>query len=1205
MRDQLVRVRRYGGGIAAAAALALATAVCADLTSPTGVNSVTIRFRNAPLPRPDTIFATAGDRLAPPIVVMLGQLEQPRARYVFSTTNTFVARPFAGGDSVEVVTRGSTNLVVTLVGTTIGNNVIGGATTQTADTIVLIAAAASNSVNPATVAFGTLGRSRQLTATSIGSGGQPIQGANIVWRSVNPAIVSVDAGTGLITSTGNGTTDVYAIFEGVDSAYARVTVTQTLDKYDLSTAAAANLRSINEIMPVTATAKDSLGNDLVAGSVAPPPPVFQSDDPGRIEIDPVSGVMTARGNTTTPVRITGTVGGVTRSDTLLATVRQVAVSISIQSPDTLRIAAVGGQILNVGVLAPDALGTQVPGSSITWTSSDPATVTVDGAATATITAQATGTVTITARADLQSDAVVVVVTNDNAPENFLVTTQTTSPPAGSGVVISAQLRDVNNNFVALPNVTVTWTKSNPSGSFSNGTSITNGAGIATITLNTHTVTGTSTTVTATSTISAATVVGTSPTITTSSGVVAQLAIVQAPSSSAQSGVPFLVQPSIRLLDVNGNPVNQANLSVTVTLISGGGVLTGATTVLSDATGLATFTDLAIFASTGAKTLQFSTSGAAPVTAPVTLSAGPASQLLPASSTSQSATVGTGVAVVPAVQVRDASNNPVANHPVVFAITSGIGSTSPASGSTINTNAAGVAALTSWTVGTTAGANAVSATAAGLAGSPVSFVANGTPGVVTAGLSSVVRTGPDNVPADGTASSMITVTLRDQYGNPVPGRVVSLDDAGSTSVITPVSATSNAAGQFTFSVTSTTAQTVTYTATANDPGPIVITQTAQVTFGNPLPTLSGIAPAAGDRFATLNVVFTGTGFMAGASSVNVGPGITVNSTTVNTATQITANITVTASAATGVHAFSVTNAAPGGGTTVTQSFTVSNPVAALTNLSPASAVQGESSRQVVLTGTGFVVGATVSFTPGTDITVNTTTVNSPTQITISISVAAGAAIGNRSVRVSNPPPGGGPSAPQTFTINSPPIPTFAGLAPGFADRLETLDVVLTGSGFTTGVTTVDFGSDITVNSITIDSPTQITANITIRAAAGLGARLVDITNSPAGGTSTPQSFTVNNPAPAIGTVSPNPVTGAALGLTVPTTIITGSGFVAGETTVDFVEGNATVGGTITVNSPTQITVSNINYPNALLFPSHTLRVTNGGRPPATRAINVTP
>ncbi len=86
---------------------------------------------------------------------------------------------------------------------------------------------------------------------------------------------------------------------------------------------------------------------------------------------------------------------------------------------------------------------------------------------------------------------------------------------------------------------------------------------------------------------------------------------------------------------------------------------------------------------------------------------------------QSATAGTAVPVPPSVIVRDASNNPVSGVTVQFAATSGGG---VVAGATQVTNAAGIATVGSWTLGGALGTQTLSATAAGLIGSPVSFTA---------------------------------------------------------------------------------------------------------------------------------------------------------------------------------------------------------------------------------------------------------------------------------------------------------------------------------------------------------------------------------------------------------------------------------------------------------------------------------------------------
>lgn len=97
--------------------------------------------------------------------------------------------------------------------------------------------------------------------------------------------------------------------------------------------------------------------------------------------------------------------------------------------------------------------------------------------------------------------------------------------------------------------------------------------------------------------------------------------------------------------------------------------------------------------------------------------------------------------------------------------------------------------------------------------------------------SVLAADVATVRADGTSSATITVTLLDGSGAPVAGHGVSLAQTGS-SVIGAPSGVSDANGQVTFSMTSTTPETVTYTATDLPTG-LTLAQTAEVTFIPPV------------------------------------------------------------------------------------------------------------------------------------------------------------------------------------------------------------------------------------------------------------------------------------------------------------------------------------------------------------------------------------
>ena len=59
-----------------------------------------------------------------------------------------------------------------------------------------------------------------------------------------------------------------------------------------------------------------------------------------------------------------------------------------------------------------------------------------------------------------------------------------------------------------------------------------------------------------------------------------------------------------------------------------------------------------------------------------------------------------------------------------------------------------------------------------------------------------------------------------------------------------------------------------------------------------------------------------------------------------------------------------------------------------------------------------------------------------------------------------------------------------------------------------------------------------------------------------------------------------------------------------TIVDFVQADVNINGTVTVNSQNQITVTNIQYPAAVLGTTRTLRVRNGALQD-THTITLTP
>jgi len=99
--------------------------------------------------------------------------------------------------------------------------------------------------------------------------------------------------------------------------------------------------------------------------------------------------------------------------------------------------------------------------------------------------------------------------------------------------------------------------------------------------------------------------------------------------------------------------------------------------------------------------------------------------------------------------------------------------------------------------------------------------------------------------------------------------------------------------------------------------------------------------------------------------------------------------------------------------------IAHPAPVLTSISPTRAGRG-SHINITLYGLNFISETKVSF--GQDIIVNSTTLKSATELIVYISISPYATTGQRTVIVTNPPPGGGvDSLAKSFTIDtSPPV-----------------------------------------------------------------------------------------------------------------------------------------------------------------------------------------
>jgi 6-phosphogluconolactonase (cycloisomerase 2 family) len=189
--------------------------------------------------------------------------------------------------------------------------------------------------------------------------------------------------------------------------------------------------------------------------------------------------------------------------------------------------------------------------------------------------------------------------------------------------------------------------------------------------------------------------------------------------------------------------------------------------------------------------------------------------------------------------------------------------------------------------------------------------------------------------------------------------------------------------------------------------------------NPTPTITTISPnssVAGSAAFTLTI--NGTNFVAG-SMVNFGG--SAPATTFVNSTQLTAAIPAASIASTGTPAVTVTNPAPGAGTSKAINFTITSGLSSVPTISvldPSSIPAGEQSFQLQVAGpypgSNFVTGSVVRWNGSDRPTMSNGSING---LIAQISASDVAAAGTAAVTVFNPGPGGGSSNALTFTITT--------------------------------------------------------------------------------------------------------------------------------------------------------------------------------------------
>ena len=226
------------------------------------------------------------------------------------------------------------------------------------------------------------------------------------------------------------------------------------------------------------------------------------------------------------------------------------------------------------------------------------------------------------------------------------------------------------------------------------------------------------------------------------------------SQVTQSGVAGQVAtspPSVVVRDAQGNPVG--GVTVTFTVSQGGGAINGGTQI-TGTNGVATVNSWTFGPIAGANAVVATATGLPNVTFNATTTGIP-TQVVLFNGNNQVAVSGTTVPIPPSVRVTDGNGQGVGNVAVNFAVTSGGGSVT---GGSAFTDATGVATVGSWTLGSGT-TQTLTASAGGLAGSPVNFSATSATQIV------ITQQPPTNTTSG--ANFSVIVELRSATNSLVP------------------------------------------------------------------------------------------------------------------------------------------------------------------------------------------------------------------------------------------------------------------------------------------------------------------------------------------------------------------------------------------------------------------------------------------------------
>lgn len=281
-----------------------------------------------------------------------------------------------------------------------------------------------------------------LTLASFDRNNNPVTNATPNLTSLDPQIAQVNSTTRVVTAIASGTARIVASEDAVADTV-QVMVTNLPTKLVLSTHAAA-MASVGDTLHLGVTFTNALG-----GVVTGPTPGWYSSDTTICTVSPTGAVVAVR---TGAVRVIATLN--TLADTAIVTVTNAPATLVILARlDTIYSL---GDTLAIPVNFRNARGVSLPASAATWSSDNPAIVSVS--TSGTVTAVALGRVYVHAVSGILRDSALVAVVNQ-AASITLNSVLDTMTARGQMLKYTASVK--NGAGTPIAGATVTWTSSTP------------------------------------------------------------------------------------------------------------------------------------------------------------------------------------------------------------------------------------------------------------------------------------------------------------------------------------------------------------------------------------------------------------------------------------------------------------------------------------------------------------------------------------------------------------------------------------------------------------------------------------------------------------------------------------------------------------------------------------------------------------------------